>query len=366
MVVEFLHQQIGNNSILEYLSVLFAAGTIGTIVALIRYLVVRRLTRLALQSETIVDDVVVRLIQRIMPWLIAVIVLALGLRALDLPPKLSRGLALTALAAAFFQVGCWGETLLRVLITRSVALSGQTSADNSPARRAVLFVGRWLLWSLILVLLLENAGVDLSALLAGLGIGGIAVALAVQNILGDLFCFAAIVFDKPFEQGDFLVVGEQRGTVEKIGIRTTRVRSLDGEQLVFANNDLVSSRIRNFKRMQERRVVFQLGVIYETAPEKLRRIPQLIASIINEIPGTRFDRAHFAGFGDFSLNFEIVYYVLDSDYNRYMDIQQTINLALCERLALDGIEFAYPSQTVFVRNQANISSEVAHSLQGGR
>ncbi len=230
----------------------------------------------------------------------------------------------------------------------------------------MLFVGRWLLWSLILVLLLENAGVDLSALLAGLGIGGIAVALAVQNILGDLFCFAAIVFDKPFEQGDFLVVGEQRGTVEKIGIRTTRVRSLDGEQLVFANNDLVSSRIRNFKRMQERRVVFQLGVIYETAPEKLRRIPQLIASIINEIPGTRFDRAHFAGFGDFSLNFEIVYYVLDSDYNRYMDIQQTINLALCERLALDGIEFAYPSQTVFVRNQANISSEVAHSLQGGR
>ncbi len=363
--MEFLQFRLGDVPVIDYLGILCVAVLVTFVVMLVRRIVLRRLTGLALKSETLLDDFALRLIQRISPLLVFLTALALGLRAPPIPEALVQPLRLVIIGALFIQAGLWGEAVIRLVVTRSVALADAGSTGSSPAQRAVFFVGRWMLWSLILVLLLENAGLDLSALIAGLGIGGIAIALAVQNILGDLFCYAAIILDRPFEIGDFLVVGDQRGTVEKIGIRTTRVRSLDGEQLVFSNNDLVSSRVRNFKRMQERRILFQIGVTYETGPEKLRRIPGFIRDIIEEIPETRFDRAHFAGFGDFSLNFEIVYFVLNSDYNRFMDIQQAINLALCERFDDEGIEFAYPTQTMYLRGEARMAAIEVNARQGG-
>jgi len=173
---------------------------------------------------------------------------------------------------------------------------------------------------------------------------GSAVALAVQNILGDLFASFSIVLDRPFVMGDFIIVGEHLGTVEHIGLKTTRLRSLSGEQLVFSNTDLLGSRIRNYKRMAERRVVFSLGVLYQTSPEQLEKIPQMIRDIVEAQTPVRFDRAHFKEYGASSLNFEIVYYVLSSDYALYMDIQQRINYQLKSRLDANGIEFAYPTQ----------------------
>jgi small-conductance mechanosensitive channel len=201
----------------------------------------------------------------------------------------------------------------------------------------------------VALLTLDNLGIDITALVAGLGIGGIAVALAVQNIFGDLFASLSITLDRPFVVGDFLTVGEVLGTVESIGIKSTRLRSLSGEQIVMPNSDLLSSRVRNYGRMLERRVVFATAVTYETPIDLLERIPRLIREIVEAQTDTRFDRSHFAAHGAASLDFETVYYVRSPDYNRYMDIQQAINLAVYRRFAAEGIEFAFPTQTVFVR-----------------
>jgi small-conductance mechanosensitive channel len=210
------------------------------------------------------------------------------------------------------------------------------------------FVVRVLIWALVALLTLDNLGIDVTALVAGLGIGGIAVALAVQNILGDLFASLSITFDKPFVVGDFLIVDDFLGSVEYIGIKSTRLRSLSGEQIVLSNADLLKSRIRNYGRMVERRVLFATSVTYETPVEKLERVAPLIREIVQAQPDTRFDRSHFAKHGPSSLDFETVYYVLSADYNRYMDIQQAINLRLHREFARIGIEFAYPVQRIFV------------------
>lgn len=186
----------------------------------------------------------------------------------------------------------------------------------------------------------------------GLGIGGIAVALALQNILGDLFASLSIVLDKPFVVGDFIVVDDLRGVIERVGIKTTRVRSLDGELLVFANGDLLKSRIRNFQRMQERRVLFTVGVTYQTPLEKLKQIPQWLRNVVEAQPRTRYDRAHFREYGDSAPVFEIVYYVLDRDYNVFMDVQQAVNLAIFERCAREGVDFAYPTRTLYLHGHA--------------
>jgi len=201
----------------------------------------------------------------------------------------------------------------------------------------------------ILLLALDNMGVDITALIAGLGIGGIAVALALQNVLGDLFASLSIVLDKPFVIGDFIIVDDLLGTVERIGLKTTRVRSLYGEQLVFSNSDLLNSRIRNYKRMFERRILFSIGVTYQTPHEKLATIPGIIREVIESQEQVRFDRAHFKEYGDSALKFEIVYYVLVPDYNTHMDIQQAINLAIVRRFEEEKIEFAFPTQTLYLK-----------------
>lgn len=204
------------------------------------------------------------------------------------------------------------------------------------------------IWTVGLVFLLDNLGVRVSAVITGLGIGGIAVALAAQAILGDLFAYFVIFFDRPFETGDFIVVEDKQGAVEYIGLKTTRVRSLNGEQLIFSNKDLTDSRIHNYKKMERRRAIFQIGVTYQTPIEQIREIPGLVKQIVESQQDVVFDRGHFIKYGDFSLNFEFVYYILTSDYNRYMDIQQTINLTIFELFEKKGIEFAYPTQTLYM------------------
>jgi small-conductance mechanosensitive channel len=207
---------------------------------------------------------------------------------------------------------------------------------------------RVVFWTVAVLVILDNFGVKISTLIAGLGIGGVAIALATQAILKDLFSYFIIFFDRPFEIGDFIIVGDFMGVVEHIGIKTTRLSSLGGEQLVFSNTDLTDSRVRNYKRMAKRRVVFKLGVIYQTTSQQLKEIPSIIEGIIKSIDDAVFDRAHFLSFGDFSLDFEIVYYVIGNDYKKYMDIQQEINLTIKEELEKREIEFAYPTQTLFL------------------
>ena len=205
-----------------------------------------------------------------------------------------------------------------------------------------------IIWGVGIVFLLDNLGFKISAIVAGLGIGGIAIALAAQAVLGDLFSYFAILFDKPFKLGDFIIIDSYLGVIEHIGIKTTRIRSLSGEQLIFSNTDLTSSRVRNFKRMERRRVVFKIGVTYQTPREKIIDIPVFIKKIIENIADTQFDRAHFSSFGNFSLDFEVVYYILGADYNKYMDIQQQINLEIMREFEERNIDFAYPTQTLYL------------------
>ena len=249
-------------------------------------------------------------------------------------------------------------------LIRSQQRSLKENAARVTTLRAAGFIAKLVLATIAAILILDNIpGVEITALVASLGITGIAVALAVQNILSDLFASLSIVLDKPFVIGDFIIVDNYMGSVEHIGLKTTRVRSLSGEQLVFSNNDLLKSRVRNYKRMAERRVVFSIGVTYQTPLEKLKQIPATIREIIESQETVRFDRAHFQGYGDFALLFEVVYYVLDPDYNRYMDIQQAINLAIFLLFEEQGIKFAYPTQTLYIGGETASSHTQTQAVE---
>jgi len=253
-----------------------------------------------------------------------------------------------AVIAIVVQAGIWGNALLGAWAADYRRRHGEEMGGaRVTTLNAMLFVARLILFSVVALLALDNIpGVNVTALVASLGIGGIAVALALQNILADLFASLTITLDKPFVIGDFIIVGEFLGVVEHVGLKTTRIRSLGGEQLVFANNDLLSSRIRNYGRMQERRVAFQFGVLYQTTADQLAAIPEQVRALMGELEQVRLDRVHFKNFGDSSLNFEVVYYVADPDYTLYMDKQEAINLALVRRLAAMGVGFAYPTRTI--------------------
>ncbi len=246
--------------------------------------------------------------------------------------------------------------MIQEIVRYSVRKSYLRARPNDPAietvTKNITNVIRWAIWALGVVFVLDNLGVNISALVAGLGIGGIAVAMASQAILGDLFSSLAIFVDKPFEVGDFIIVEGMMGSVEYIGLKTTRIRSLSGEQLIFANSDLTKSRIKNYKRMETRRIAFKIGVVYQTPLEKVKKIPVLIHEIFKTVQGAKLDRAHFESFGDFSLNYEIVYFVHSADYNVYMDKQQEINFAIKETFEREQIEFAYPTQTLFMPRAA--------------
>jgi small-conductance mechanosensitive channel len=226
--------------------------------------------------------------------------------------------------------------------------TAKKGSDRERSLKGFMTLIRVVVWGLATVFLLDNLGFRISTVVAGLGIGGIAVALAAQNLLGDLFAYFVIMFDRPFEIGDFVIVGEYMGVIDRFGVKTTRISSLGGEQIIMSNKDLTDSRVRNYKRMEKRRILFRLGVTYQTPFGKLQEIPEIIAGVIRGVEYTTFDRAHFSSYGDFSLVFEVVYYVLSNDYTKYMNIQQEINFRIHEEFEKRKIEFAYPTQTLFL------------------
>ena len=351
MFEEILEKSYYHNTVIEWSIAVGIAAIVFVAVMALRAVLVSRLDRLSKKTSTHVDDAVVSVLKRTNALLLVIISLYFGSLALTLPARVSSLTDIVVKSALLLQLAFWGIAVIDFVV-RSIQIKRRQEDPASASAFAVLsFFARLVFWCLIVFVMLDNIGVNITALVTGLGIGGVAIALALQNILGDIFCSIAILVDKPFEVGDFIIVGDMLGTVEKIGIKTTRVRSLSGEQLVFSNADLVGSRIRNYKRMQQRRIVFSFGVIYQTPADKLEKIPATVKEIIESLENTRFDRAHFKEYGDSSLDFECVYYVLKSDYNLYMDIQQEINLKLFRRFASDGIEFAYPTRTLYVQNE---------------
>lgn len=221
-----------------------------------------------------------------------------------------------------------------------------------------LFLIKILVWIIALIFVMDNLNIQITGLVTGLGISGIAIAFAAQSILTDLFNYFTIFFDKPFDIGDFIITGEYRGTIEHIGIKTTRIRSLSGEQLIISNTDLVNSRINNYKRMKQRRINFNFGLTYDTPVNKLKEVPKIVEEIIKSIDKTEFDRAHFSEFGASSLLFQVIYYVKDSDYKVYMEIQQQINFKLKEKIEELGLSFAFPTQTIHFGDKKNPNSNL--------
>jgi len=348
---ELLNYSILGNSIYNYLIALgiFIGGIV--IVFIFKKYILSRLKRWAESTSTSIDDLLVRVIEKSLIPVFYFGIFYMSLHTLILSPDFKKGLSIAAII------------LITILIVRTIISAINhglrtylKKSDDSDERekqiKGIRGLVNLVIWAIALVFLLDNLGFKISAVVAGLGIGGIAIALAAQAVLGDLFSYFVIFFDKPFKIGDFIIVGDKVGVVEYTGIKTTRIRALSGEQIVFSNTDLTNSRVHNYKKMERRRVVFKLGVVYQTPSRKLKMIPQIVKEIIEKQEDTVFDRGHFASYGDFSLNFEFVYYVSGSDYNKYMDIQQSINLTIFETFEKEEIEFAYPSQTLFV-NKVN-------------
>lgn len=347
---EFLDRVYWGNTVLDYLIALGSILLVWVILRLIKSKIISFLKKLSAKTETNFDDILIKGFEKfVLPYAYLVINYAI-IRQLSLSDRFIDVLKIALLFVSIY----YGIRLLNFLIHGAVIL--YMERKNEPPERikqlnGILIVLKVITWGLGLLFLFDNLGYDVTAIAAGLGVGGIAIALAAQSILSDLFSYLVIFFDKPFEIGDFIVVDDKRGNVERIGIKTSHVRSLDGEQLVMPNAILVNTVIQNFKRLQRRRIVFTVGVVYYTPAEKLKNIPGMIKKIIDDQKDATFDRTHLNSFGDFSVNFEIVYYVESPEYVTYMDTHHAISISIFEKFEVEKIEFAFPTQTLFVNKQ---------------
>lgn len=347
---EILNYVILGNPLSRWLLALGIALAVLAGVAIWRWVVTRRLRPLAIKTNTFLDDIAIILAETTAAPIALLLALYAGSLVLSFDVELRINLRAAAVAVFLLQVGIWGNALIRRWVERYAERNRETNAAGAGTANLIGLLARLVLYSLVLLLILDNIpGVQVTALVASLGIGGVAVALATQNILGDLFASLSIALDKPFVVGDFISVGEEQGTVEQIGLKTTRVRSISGEQISFPNGNLVASRIRNFARQEERRTVFTFRVAYGTPPELLRAIPAMVRESVEPLADTRFDRAHLLRFDDVGLVYEVVYFVTTADFLRFADIQQSIMLSLIERLEAAGVGFAALSEDAGVR-----------------
>ena len=309
-------------------------------------LLLNRLHHLAKKTANTVDDLMIELVSTLHPSFYGFLAFYVSAQLVGISGFWETALNIVLVIWVVYQIVSALQVAVNYLVDR--ATRDEKNKGSVGAIRFMGRLGKWVVWLLALLFVLSNVGVDISSFIAGLGIGGIAIALALQNILSDLFSSFAIFFDKPFQIGDFITVGDKSGIVERIGIKTSRLRALQGEEIVISNKELTNARIQNFKKLQERRVVHTLGVTYDTAQEKLKAVPNYIKDIVTSVEGVRFDRAHFNSFGDSALMFELVYYVESDDYAVHMNTQQDILFAIHEKFAKEGIEFAFPSQTLYL------------------
>lgn len=344
-----LNEVLWGNQLWDYLVVMVSIGFVWILLKMVKRKLLSVLKKVASRSASNFDDVMVEIAERfVIPYIYLLINYNI-IKALRLTPFLEKILTSAFLCITMYFI----VRLVNFFIHRSVV--GYMEQKNEPTQRIKQVTGMLLLvkifaWLIGFVMLVDNLGYDITAVIAGLGVGGIAIALAAQNILGDLFSYFVIFFDKPFEIGDFIIIDNNSGVVEKIGIKTSHVRSLDGQQLIMPNAEMVKSVIQNYKRLEKRRIVFSIGVVYATASEKLKKIPEIIQDIIEKDQHSIFDRTHLKSFGDFSINYEIVYYIESADYLLFMNTNQNICIQIFEQFETEGIEFAFPTQTLFVKD----------------
>ncbi|OGH59347.1 MAG: hypothetical protein A2725_00770 [Candidatus Magasanikbacteria bacterium RIFCSPHIGHO2_01_FULL_33_34] len=351
-IIEFLKSiSYFGNSLWQFTIAGFILVASMTILMIFQSLVLRKLRSLAEKTVTDVDDVAVGIVSSIKPPLYFMVAVYIGYRFLNFPELADKIVNFVFFVILAFEVIRSFGRLFDYLIdlhTRKL----KTEEEKNHVRNMMRILKNFVLLGfgvLAIILILSNYGVNVNSIIASLGIGGLAIALAMQNILTDIFSSFSIFIDKPFQIGDFIIVGTDMGTVQKIGLKTTRIKSLQGEELIISNQELTTARVQNLKRMETRRISFKLGVVYGTSSDKLEKIPKIIREIIDNSKLAKFDRCHFKNYEDSSLSFEIVYFVKSPDYNKYMDTQQEINLAIYKAFETEKIEFAYPTQTLHIQ-----------------
>ncbi len=311
-----------------------------------RVVVYQMFRRVSKKTKFKIDDMVISFLNGIGWPFYAYLSLYIVSKFLQIPLLVNQILDTLFILFIGYYLGKGIAKLSKYVIRKKVKKSDDPSGESMI--NVFSFLIQLIIWLIVLLMALANLGVEITPLIMSMGVGGIAIALALQSILGDLFAAFAMYFDKPFVEGDFIIVGNDMGVVKKIGIKTTRIQTLSGQELSMSNSELTNARINNYKRMEERRVVFKFGVTYDTKTEKLEKAKQIVAEVIKNVKGARLDRVHFFNFGDFSLNFEVVYYVNTNDYNKYMDVQEEINLGIKREFEKNKIKFAYPTQTIFM------------------
>jgi len=354
-MTEITNSSFWGNTILSWMIAtgIFVACLL-LITIFLRLFIVRLLKKWALRTKTVWDDFAVQLVEKSVVPALYVSSAYMSLQSLTLTEAAGKWIHGAWLAALTFfalrLISASFKKYVHYFLQRQ-----ENSADKHKQASGLIIIVNGIIWILGIIFLVDNLGYNVTTLIAGLGIGGIAIALAAQAILGDLFSYFVIFFDRPFEIGDFIIVDDKSGYIEHIGIKTTRIRTLGGEQLICSNTDLTNSRVHNYKRLARRRVVFSLGVTYQTAYSQLVEIPHIVKEIIVSHRQVEFDRAHFSGYGDFSLNFEFVYHVLDPEYKTFMDKQQAIYLDIFAAFEERKIDFAYPTQTLFIPSATDVA-----------
>lgn len=341
--MDFLNMTFWNNTVLDYIAFLGALALGGVLIFTLGRIALKRIAAYHEKTQSPYALLSLSGVKRYLLPTAYFILFYACMRMLTLHEKLNT--LVRSLSVLFAIV--MGAMFLASMAALFFTKLGKGKGDSaSLAIKWLIRLAKIVIWGIALILFLDNVGVKITSLVTGLGIGGVALAFAAQSALTDIFCFFTIFFDKPFEIGDFIIAGEHMGTVEHIGVKTTRLRAIGGEQLIVSNADLTGSRIRNYKTMQQRRVSFTLAVTYDTPSEKLKEIPQMIQAIVEEAEDASFSRAHFASFGAYSLNFEVVYFVLSADYDHYMEINQRINLGIKDGFERLGVSFALPTSMV--------------------
>ncbi|MCK4386597.1 MAG: mechanosensitive ion channel family protein [Candidatus Pacebacteria bacterium] len=333
------------NSVLDYLIALGLFAAFCVVFRIFQKIILKRLEKLAGKTETEIDDILIEAVRSLTPPFYYFVSLYLVLPFLVISAGVLGFIKGVLVILIMYQIIKSLQIVIDYIFEK---LAGKK--EDAGTKLAFAYLGKFVkiaVWVLGILLVLSNLGVNVNSLLAGLGIGGVAFAFAFKNILGDLFSSFVIFFDKPFLPGDFIMMGDIKGTVQKIGIKTTRLRARTGEEIIVANQALTSAKLFNYKNIEERKATFSFGVTYETATEKLKEIPQMVAEIISGMEKTRFERAHFNRFDDSALNFDVLYFMTVRDYAKYLDTQQAINLKILEKFEKEGIEMAYPTRTVY-------------------
>ncbi len=328
---------------------LYAIGLFILVFAILKLFerfILYRMKKLAKKTKNKVDDTIVEFLEHIGLPLYFFVSLYFSVKILNISIQLQKVLDyMLLLFTVYYSVRAINKVI--DYLTKKQVSKNDTDDDSLAIILSKIVKG--IVWIIAFLLVLSNIGVNVLSLVAGIGVGGIAIAFALQRILEDIFSSFSIYFDKPFEVGDFIIIGDDLGVVKKIGLKSTRIQHLQGQEVVVSNRELTSIRVHNYKKMEKRRISFSFGVEYSTPVKKLKKINELVTNAVDKQKLAKLDRVHFKKFGDFSLNYEVVYYLDSKDYNDYMNTQQAINFELVNEFNKNKIEFAFPTQTLYVK-----------------